>query len=273
MGLESESVQELRKGPSRHEELYFEGDPVVLALGTQPILLRVFRSTLSSHSDVFRDMFSLPSNAEIGAEGTTDENPIFLPDDPEAFVYVLKLYHYSVVKPSITPPDFATAIGALRVASKYQFQDAQKWCIEFFQNSWSLKSSIWLSYLSNPTPKLAQDALDLIGVSRETGLTEFLSPSFYFLCVFGKIDCTPSNCTILSHCDLSALLKGSRRLAQRWGTWCYNECGQNRGKEINYKGILYYPERQLLDEASLWKLLVEDEGVIGDVISAMGLRT
>jgi len=302
----SESVQ-VDEGPLRHQELYIEGDFVVLALGPRPILLRVPRSTLTTHSEIFRDMFSLPeSNDGVGTEGTTDQNPISLPDDPEAFIFVLKLYHHSILRPPITLPNFTTVVGALRVSSKYQFTEAQEWGREFLRNSWSLTSTSWQGHLSLPRPThsssvrdaLAQNALELIGVSRETGIDEFLPAAFYYLCIFGDVECAPTSNAVLSHRDLFALLKGARTLIRSWGVWISNKkCTsieaattqsmspkkvRKQGRHYcSYCGAYHFPEgdNETPEEAPIppvneeqeWKQFVLSDATIKSVLSSMEL--
>lgn len=52
---------------------------------------------LVNHSEIFRDMFMLPpspsTDALIRPEGSSDDTPIVLPDDPEEFACVLKVLY------------------------------------------------------------------------------------------------------------------------------------------------------------------------------------
>ncbi|KDQ08588.1 hypothetical protein BOTBODRAFT_37743 [Botryobasidium botryosum FD-172 SS1] len=305
----AEAVQ-ADEGPLRHPELYIAGDFVVLALGPRPILLRVSRAMLTTHSEIFRDMFGLPKSNDGTAgtvEGTTDENPIFLPDDPDAFIYVLKLYHHNMLKPPIQPPSFATALGVLRVSSKYQFQETLKWGRDFLRETWSLKSLIWQGYLNQPRPPpnspacdaQTQNALELIRVSRETGIKEFISPAFYYLCVSGGAGCASSSSTILSHHDLFALLEGARTLTRSWGTWISQKkcayvksvnaqskirkagCTQCQNRS-DYGGSCYYCRRIIspelpeitpipVVEETEWDLFVLSDSTIKSALASMGL--
>ena len=63
----------------------------------QDTLYKVHRYFLKNHSVVFRDMFSLPSISHDGApvhvEGETEENPIVLSDEKDAFDRLLSIFY------------------------------------------------------------------------------------------------------------------------------------------------------------------------------------
>jgi len=62
--------------PMYHPEFYFEdGNLVILVENT---LFRVFRSTFTRHSPVFKELFSLPEPGGFPSEGSEDENPLYL---------------------------------------------------------------------------------------------------------------------------------------------------------------------------------------------------
>ncbi|KDQ08594.1 hypothetical protein BOTBODRAFT_69659 [Botryobasidium botryosum FD-172 SS1] len=261
--------------PVHHESLYFEGDLVILALGTPPILLRILRTTLRAHSEVFRDMFSLPANAQNGAEGTTDNNPISLPDDPDAFIYTLKLYHHTILEPPLPPPDFATAVGVFRVSSKYQFHNARDWALKALRSMWSPESPRWLSLLAGSTPGPIEDALKLIEAARETGSTEFLAPAFYLLCVFSDDSCALMGSTILSHSDVLSLLKGSQFLTKAWAVRYLDECLSSARshylKPHSVYGWIATSSRPKPNESKEWSKFVAQEATMESVVAVMDL--
>ncbi|KAH8817691.1 hypothetical protein DL96DRAFT_1423019, partial [Flagelloscypha sp. PMI_526] len=53
-------------------------------------LFRVLRQQFSQNSEHFRDMFSMPVGEGNIAEGTSDHNPIVLPDKKADFKALLK---------------------------------------------------------------------------------------------------------------------------------------------------------------------------------------
>ena len=68
--------------PRRHEELYFaDGNVALCSAGTGPerVIFRVHQSVLACNSNVFKDMFSLPTVA--GVNETFDGVPLILTTD------------------------------------------------------------------------------------------------------------------------------------------------------------------------------------------------
>ncbi|KDQ13146.1 hypothetical protein BOTBODRAFT_33759 [Botryobasidium botryosum FD-172 SS1] len=249
----------------RHEELYFEGDHIVLALGPRPTLFRVQRAMLVIQSETFRDMLEIPPPREGGVgssvEGSSDDNPIFLPDDPEEFACALKVYYQHMLTPLPEKPDFDFIMGVLRIASKYNFKRASEWALGTLRADWARTSSTWTGYLTNPTPPpgLAQNALKLILASRSTGSTEFLPTAFYFLCVFDNWgNVTPGDGPTLAQDDFIILLKGSRCLTRAWGTW-----RAQRQSQYGSNNTASY-------EAQWWKDFVGNNSTITTVFQSMG---
>ncbi|KDQ13147.1 hypothetical protein BOTBODRAFT_396619 [Botryobasidium botryosum FD-172 SS1] len=246
----------------RHEELYFEGGHVVLALGPIPTLLRVQRAMLVTQSEIFRDMLGIPlpreDGSETSVEGLSDDNPVFLPDDPKEFACAVKVYYQHMLTPLPEKPDFDFVMGVLRIASKYYFHRASEWAFGTLRADWARTSSTWQGHLTNPTPPpdLGQNALKLILASRIAGSTEFLPVAFYFLCVFDNWSNVAPGDPMLSQDDFIILLKGSRCLTKTWGSW-------RSQRQLEYG---YIPEY----EAQWWKEFIADNTTITAVLPSMG---
>ncbi|KDQ14425.1 hypothetical protein BOTBODRAFT_66033 [Botryobasidium botryosum FD-172 SS1] len=255
-------------GPIHDQELYFEGDLVILALGPQPTLFRVLRTTLTTYSTVFSDMFSLPSGSDeidSTAEGRTDENPIYLPDDPKTFRTMLGLYHGGIAKREPPTPDFNTAVEVLRLSTKYEFQHAREWALKHLRTTWSRTSSTWLDYLCNPTAELTRDALTLLDAARSTNAPEFIPVVFCFLCMLDDLRGISSGNTTLSRDDLLKLWLGSQYLLEAWGVRCYRSVDRPVASGWgNHLGTV--PSHK-------WNELVRSTETIGSLCSAMGFFT
>ncbi|KXN84418.1 hypothetical protein AN958_12628, partial [Leucoagaricus sp. SymC.cos] len=63
----------------RHSTFYFNDDPMAIFL-VEKKLFKVHRHYLIQESKIFRDMFSVPKEANTETEGMSDEHPIHLPD-------------------------------------------------------------------------------------------------------------------------------------------------------------------------------------------------
>ncbi|EIW54054.1 uncharacterized protein TRAVEDRAFT_91862, partial [Trametes versicolor FP-101664 SS1] len=90
--------------PVRHAEYYFEdGNLVILVENT---LFRLFRSTFTRHSVVFKDLFSLPTGPNLGQpiEGDDDTNPLTFSGisatDFERLLWVLYPPDFNTPKPT-----------------------------------------------------------------------------------------------------------------------------------------------------------------------------
>ena len=71
---------------TRHPDLWFDDGSIVLNVETT--LFRVHRTTLSKHSTVFEDMFSIPQPPD---QATIEGCPIVKkPDSARDFAYLLK---------------------------------------------------------------------------------------------------------------------------------------------------------------------------------------
>ncbi len=75
-----------------HETLWFEDGSIVLA--TPQVLFRVYRGTLSRHSPIFHDMFSIPQPDAASNQEVLDGIPVVeLHDDPEELAHFLSALH------------------------------------------------------------------------------------------------------------------------------------------------------------------------------------
>ncbi|KDQ13152.1 hypothetical protein BOTBODRAFT_33765 [Botryobasidium botryosum FD-172 SS1] len=248
------------QGPLRHEELYFDGEHITLALGPRPTLFRVLRSLLVTQSDAFRDMLGIPQPGDETPEGSSDTNPVHLPDDPDDFACLLKFYyqHFLVTSLSKKPP-CAFVLSVWRVSSKYLFHKASEWALEHLRDEW-----LEIPHKTPATGQTTRDALLLILTSRSVGSTEFLPSAFYHLCALQPDDWDTSfvseGCQGLARSDLVLLAKGSRAWTLAWGVWCM----KRRDFYVNVTS----------SSAALQssKDFLSDQSVVRGVLEAMGFE-
>jgi hypothetical protein len=82
----SRNIDALTSNSTRHPDLWFDDGSVILNVGTT--LFRVHRSTLSTHSTVFADMFHVPQPPNQDAiEGCP---VVHVPDSAKDFTCLLK---------------------------------------------------------------------------------------------------------------------------------------------------------------------------------------
>ncbi|KZP18920.1 hypothetical protein FIBSPDRAFT_933150 [Athelia psychrophila] len=131
--LDTTSVSWLLKDVVRDDKFYLseaEGaDCVILAGGT---LFRVHKFHLTRDCSAFRDMFNASSNNRSGegigsaAEGSSDENPIILPDKPyrlRALLWVL----YALPKELQQQQDVTFLLALYTITHKYHFESTATW--------------------------------------------------------------------------------------------------------------------------------------------------
>ncbi|KZP18921.1 hypothetical protein FIBSPDRAFT_574497 [Athelia psychrophila] len=124
------------KDAVRDEKFYLseaEGaDCVIFAGGT---LFRVHKFLLARDCSAFRDMFNASSNERSGegigsaTEGTSDGNPIILPDTPahlRALLWVL----YALPKELQQQQDATFLLALFTITHKYHFESTQTWARE-----------------------------------------------------------------------------------------------------------------------------------------------
>ncbi|KDQ09501.1 hypothetical protein BOTBODRAFT_69061 [Botryobasidium botryosum FD-172 SS1] len=212
---------------------YFEGDYVILSLGPKPYLFRVQRNILAKYSGTFRDMFSLPPPEGGTAEGSSDDNPIRLPDDPDHFAGVLSVYHGTVLMPYPCDLSFDYVTSVLRVASKYEFTLAVEWAWSKLSETWSWRARPWLAALPQPSRVNLRQAIALIGVSRELDDRRLLGSAFYMLCVDQKWSGEESVYGAMQPADVFLLLKITRKISRLWVEKCAAQAVSSALQPVN----------------------------------------
>jgi len=83
-------------------------------------------------------MLEIPQSGRGDPEGSSDSNPIHLPDDPDDFACLLKFYYrHFLVTPLPKKPPFAFIMSVWRVSSKYFFHKASEWTLELLRDEWA----------------------------------------------------------------------------------------------------------------------------------------
>ncbi|KAG2141266.1 hypothetical protein DEU56DRAFT_885326 [Suillus clintonianus] len=143
----------------RHEHFYF----TFVTFLVEDCLFRVPRDTLEAQSDIFRDLFLLPVDADK-AEGDSDTNPIVLEGIlKEEFQSLMKVL-YPMPFTRLTPsPDGLPATleewtGILKLSRMWGFTSIQEFAIQQME------------------PILATRPLDKVALAQDYGVTEWLVP-------------------------------------------------------------------------------------------------
>ncbi|KIJ46537.1 hypothetical protein M422DRAFT_29340 [Sphaerobolus stellatus SS14] len=112
---------------TRQQDLYFE-DATIVLLSSDGVLYRVYRGLLSTHSDIFKGMFSLSPHQPAQAEKYDDCPLIRLTDNSDELVYFLKAIMHSDYADDSQPMNPRAMATILRF-SKYfvQFMRRRMW--------------------------------------------------------------------------------------------------------------------------------------------------
>ncbi|KDQ07626.1 hypothetical protein BOTBODRAFT_180496 [Botryobasidium botryosum FD-172 SS1] len=200
----------------RYPNRYFEGGHVILCLGPKSSLFRVQRSVLAKYSATFGDMFSLPPPEGSTAEGSSDDNPIHLPDDPDHFAGVLSIYYGTVLMPHPSDLTFEYVTGVLHVAHKYEFALAIEWAWSNLSARWSWQAEPWRTALSKLSQTDVKRAVALVRISYELDNNRLLGSAFYLLCIDEKWSGDERVYGEMGSEDLHLLLKATRKLYSLW---------------------------------------------------------
>ncbi|KAG9119156.1 hypothetical protein FRC07_005977 [Ceratobasidium sp. 392] len=148
-----------------HDSLYYFSDRSIV-LQVEDVLFKIEISRLANHSEVFRDMLELPSSSD-GAEGTSDGNPVRLPqikaEEFRSLLYIF--YHSNPMDPEFlsfmsgasqrtnhTPAKFKRYLDIAKLSRQFCMSGAEEWARKQIQEFVAQGSSAnWL----DPTHALA----------------------------------------------------------------------------------------------------------------------
>ncbi|QRV97383.1 The BTB (BR-C, ttk and bab)/POZ (Pox virus and Zinc finger) domain [Ceratobasidium sp. AG-Ba] len=144
--------------PPRDTKYYFEDGSVVFLVAKLSLCIlfartKIQRSLLTSHSTVFEDMFQLPKQENIrtsisGAkEGTTDENPIAIPQVTAIqFRHLLLFFYGNIIDPeyralvldatdlpSHSPEIFKGFLDIASLANRFCMETVETWALGQFK--------------------------------------------------------------------------------------------------------------------------------------------
>lgn len=146
--------------PKHHEQFYF----TFVTFLVEDCLFRVPRDTLESQSDIFRDLFLLPVQADK-AEGYSDSNPIvlegILKDEFQSLMKVLYPMPFTRLPPAPDglPATLEEWTGILKLSKMWSFTRVQEFAIQQME------------------PMLATKPLDKVALAQDYGVTEWLVPA------------------------------------------------------------------------------------------------
>ncbi|KAH9833970.1 uncharacterized protein C8Q71DRAFT_154717 [Rhodofomes roseus] len=185
------SVQEVESTAFvRDEELWFPDGNVVLE--AQGRAFRVYQGLLAHHSEIFRDLFTVPQPTTTEMY---EECPIVhLTDQPEDLRQLLRvIYHGNRYYPADEQLEFAIVAALVRMSHKYAIEHIRDSYLSRMKSCFCEDLDDFRKFRSqsgSPSMKLCVTATDAIAAVNIARLTETLSmlPSALFFCCLLKTE-------------------------------------------------------------------------------------
>ncbi|KAH9932290.1 uncharacterized protein B0H18DRAFT_52707 [Fomitopsis serialis] len=184
---EGSAIQEdLKKDLVKDKEAWFyDGNIDIVAEG---IAFRVHRSVLSLHSDLFRDMLSIPQAQDAGT--SSDVPAVDVTDSADDMRHLLlTLYHNNKHFKPDKKVDFEVVNTLVHIAHKYQVQnvldEAMSRIKALFPGTMHALIKVLDEYPAGHTMKYEDtktNSLRVIEIARLVGDTSLLRPAYYRLC-------------------------------------------------------------------------------------------
>ncbi|TBU61486.1 hypothetical protein BD310DRAFT_873504 [Dichomitus squalens] len=168
-------------------DFWFSDGNVLLFVGD--IAFKVHQGQLVRHSDVFRDMFSLPQPVSETIDGIPW---VHLHDDPSDVLHLLRALYDGLYFKKPTAGDFCAISAVLRMSSKYLIDHLRERCLARLEADWPTTLLGWdkreqqatVDTRYNPREHFPHPVL-VIQLAQELGLDEILASAFYDLCRYG----------------------------------------------------------------------------------------
>ncbi|EJD04850.1 uncharacterized protein FOMMEDRAFT_80660, partial [Fomitiporia mediterranea MF3/22] len=142
--------------PARHSSLWFDDGNVILLASTNQLdppglLFRIHKSVLSKHSEVFRDMFTLPTSEDRG-HSTEDQNETYdgtalirMPDTAEQIEAMIKAFYEPLyLEFDNRDPDLPLQLTPLMaMVRKYEIKEIGSHLENRFKAAWPKTLEEW----------------------------------------------------------------------------------------------------------------------------------
>ncbi|KZT07943.1 uncharacterized protein LAESUDRAFT_758072 [Laetiporus sulphureus 93-53] len=166
----------------RDEEFWYEDGSIVLI--AQGVAFRVFRGLLAQHSEVFRDMLSMPQQEETSMlEGCP---MVELHDSPEDLRYLLRELSLGGRRFGPAEIKFTALAAVIRLSHKYQFKDLLKDAVTCLKSYFTDSFDVWSKSMepgSRPIFHLEPaDAIAAVNLTRLTREVSMLPTALYSCC-------------------------------------------------------------------------------------------
>jgi len=166
----------------RHWKHYYDDGNIIFCVETT--LFRLYRGFLARHSEVMRDMFLIASSNQGAQEEMEGVPAVTLSDSAVDFACLLDFLLTPNIPPyPPAPPEFDTLISALRISSKYVFDEIREGAV------WHLRHTLPTTledFIANPGLTMFTEirAAQVVSASRQFHLPEFLPIALYAITTY-----------------------------------------------------------------------------------------
>ncbi|KAH9835447.1 uncharacterized protein C8Q71DRAFT_120368 [Rhodofomes roseus] len=182
--VDSDPQEDTKTGLVKDKEAWFHDGNIDIVAGG--IAFRVHRSVLSIHSELFRDMLSIPQPTDKGS--SCDIPSVEVTDSADDMRHLLLALYFNneCFRPHKTVK-FKVVDSLIRLAHKYQVKSVLDDAMTRLKAYYPDDMDQFIKVLNDPpvSPLLQHDSMDslqVIRIARLTGDTALLRPAFYLLC-------------------------------------------------------------------------------------------
>ncbi|KAF8651946.1 hypothetical protein AX16_004589 [Volvariella volvacea WC 439] len=158
-----------------HDPTYYKSDGDCILL-VSSVLFKIHRFLLTQDASTFGAMFSLPQSSDSPTQGSSDDNPITLPDDLEDFralCWVLYALPEEIsTQHDVKSVDISKLASLARICRKYEFSSIEQWSIKLLKTHLNAGSAC--QYPANCSENDLASILELSVLGGVKELEEFI---------------------------------------------------------------------------------------------------
>ncbi|KAF9013407.1 hypothetical protein BDQ17DRAFT_1386956 [Cyathus striatus] len=185
------SIRDLGRG-----DPWFEDGNIILMTDelSSRTAFRLHRGVLARHSEIFRDMFTLPPTTEV--ETYDNCQVVYMYDHPVELSILVKALYDGITFNNRNVDDFFYLSGILRLSTKYFINHLRTQAIQHLVRTWActLKGHDTMVDTALNSPVVDDISypyvhpLLVLNLAREVNISIILPSAFYFLSIYPLID-------------------------------------------------------------------------------------
>ncbi|KAJ7646693.1 hypothetical protein FB45DRAFT_781013 [Roridomyces roridus] len=173
---------------TRSEEFWFHDGSIILLVGSQ--MFRVHQTVLSTHSEVFAGLFTVPQSSDKEKDMIEGCHVVQLHDNPTDFVDLLKGI-YSPSHFDTLPEELGDVLswvsGILRLSTKYMVLSLRQRCLSILKAKFPTTFADYAAQATHPHRKhyKSDDLMRVVLLAQECNVLEILPYAYYCVARIG----------------------------------------------------------------------------------------